>query len=1338
MKHLRMFRLLPIVVISLFSFVVNPLKAQTHTAKYVSMIANSGGYYEYLPQGYSSSTQSYPLIIFIHGIGELGDGGSLKLPLILKNGIPRVINQGLFPTSFTVNGQTHRFIVLSPQFKAWPSAADINNIITYATQHYRVNQSRIYVSGLSMGGGATWDFAATYPSRVAAIVPVCGASGPNTTKASAIANGKVQVWATHNDYDPTVPSAYTKNWVSYITQAGGSAKKTIWALSSHDAWTKTYSPSFEENYLNVYEWMLQYQKGETSVNQAPVANAGKDQNIFLPDSVLLNGAAADPDGNIVSYTWAKISGPAQGTIDHPNQAQTPVKNLSKGSYVFRLTVTDDKGTTATDDITVTVSQTMVAAATANEFSSYVPYNGIYSYGMNPGSYGSKWSGKNIYTLSSGSASAGVKGVGAKSFRIPLYNEFLTTWGLTSLVSDLEYIKSLGAGEITAFVGRPHSTNVLDTVFAGASTKSKVFKGMYEPVWLDAAQTQVNPNNTYAQYLYEVVKTYGQYVKFWEIVNEPDFTYSSGGWKGDTNPPASGSWFDHDPTAEDLYNLKAPVQYYIRLLRISWEVIKKLQPDDYVCTGGIGYRSFLDAILRNTDNPLDGSVTAEYPLKGGAYFDVLSFHNYPMFALKEWSYATGSFTYFRHSDAALRAYLSTKFNMDSVLGLYGYNGTTYPKKQFICTETGVSRIMNGDKWGSNEGQRNYMIKAHIASQKNGIRQTYWFQLGDQADPNEQFSQMGLYYYFGDKTPYNATPSDQGIALKTTSDLLYGKTYDAQRTAALKLPATADGAAFRDSAGNYTYVLWAKTNTDLSETATTAYSFPQEINESGSVVRKEWNFSQTLRDTTLSGSALELNASPSFFSVTAAPPPNQPPVANAGTDKTITLPANTIQLSGSGTDADGTIVSYAWSKLSGPAGESFSNDSLPNPELTGLVQGVYTLRFTVTDNQGGKGYDDLTVTVNAAANEPPTANAGADQTITLPLNSAILNGTGSDADGIISSFAWSQLTGPSQALIDSPSRATTLVGNLNKGIYQFELKITDNGGATVKDTVSITVNEAPNQTPLVSAGADQTITLPVNGVTLTGIASDTDGSILTYQWTKLSGPATGTIASPSAASTPVTGLTEGVYTFKLTVTDNKGATAGDEVVVTVKAAPLPANMAPVANAGKDETITLPVNKIQLSGTGTDKDGTVVSYSWSKIAGPESYQITSPTLAKTTVTGLAEGTYQFKLTVRDNLGAYGSDTVTVIVKPSAKGKSSATVYPNPATSTINVRIDAVTSKDYSTLRIYNSTGNIVYAEEFTRTQHTQTKQIDISGFEKGVYFVNVNADINTNLTIKFIKAD
>jgi hypothetical protein len=85
--------------------------------------------------------------------------------------------------------------------------------------------------------------------------------------------------------------------------------------------------------------------------------------------------------------------------------------------------------------------------------------------------------------------------------------------------------------------------------------------------------------------------------------------------------------------------------------------------------------------------------------------------------------------------------------------------------------------------------------------------------------------------------------------------------------------------------------------------------------------------------------------------------------------------------------------------------------------------------------------------------------------------------------------------------------------------------------------------------VSAGSDQSITLPANAVSLTGSGADTDGSIASYAWTKVSGPASGVIGSPSQASTQVTGLVQGTYIFQLTVTDNAGATASDDVMITV---------------------------------------------------------------------------------------------------------------------------------------------------------------------------------------------
>jgi hypothetical protein len=598
--------------------------------------------------------------------------------------------------------------------------------------------------------------------------------------------------------------------------------------------------------------------------------------------------------------------------------------------------------------------------TANSFSSYLPYNGIYRYGINQGYYGGNWTSQNTATLSMGNPSVGVKGVGVKTLRIPLYDDFLTNYGLPSLIPDFKYNVSLGGGDFTAFVGHPHSSHQLDTTFESAKEKSKVFKNLYLPIWLDSAKTKINPENTYAKYLHDVVKTYGVYIKFWEIVNEPDFTYGPGGWLGDFDPGNRSTWFNYNPTPEDLVNLRAPIFYYTRMLRISWEVIKTLSPNSYVCTGGIAYKSFLDALLRNTDNPVNGSITAEYPLKSGAYFDVLSFHSYPMYYLKSWNNAAGKNIFSRHSDAAVNAFLMIKNGLDSLLQFYGYDGKKYPQKQFICTETGVSRIMSGNDWGSNEGQRNFMIKAQVAAQRSGIKQLYWFQLGDQPNANEQFDRMGLFYYFGGSTPYNASVSDQGIALKTTSDLLYGKSYDAQRTAALQLPSTVDGTAFKDSSGNYVYVLWAKTNTDLSEKASSVYNFPSSLIKTNNLLRQEWNFSDADTSNVVSKTGVWLTGSPAFFTETSETA-NQNPKVDAGRDQMLLSSANSITLNGKAYDFDGSIVQYKWTKISGPTQANILFPSQLETVVKDLPRGTHIFRLTAIDKKGAVGIDDITVTL-----------------------------------------------------------------------------------------------------------------------------------------------------------------------------------------------------------------------------------------------------------------------------------------------------------------------------------------------------------------------------------------
>src|SRR6185312_2205036 len=273
--------------------------------------------------------------------------------------------------------------------------------------------------------------------------------------------------------------------------------------------------------------------------------------------------------------------------------------------------------------------------------------------------------------------------------------------------------------------------------------------------------------------------------------------------------------------------------------------------------------------------------------------------------------------------------------------------------------------------------------------------------------------------------------------------------------------------------------------------------------------------------------------------------------------------------------------------------------------------------------------MQIIVNPAENRPPAADAGNDQIITLPINTTNLFGNGYDIDGTIASYQWEKISGPSQFVIENNTSSSTTVKELTEGNYEFELTVTDDKGAIGKDTIMITVNPAKNINPSASAGSDQVITLPKNGVVLIGTATDPDGAISKYSWTKISGPVAENINTPDSILTVVNGLTEGTYQFELTVTDNKGAVAKDTVQVKVNEA---INIPPTANAGSDKLITLPINSVTLSGSGTDADGSIVSYQWTSISGSNSGAINNVNSASATLTNLLEGTYQFELKVTD----------------------------------------------------------------------------------------------------------
>lgn len=335
----------------------------------VSIVYDSKAYWEYLPVGYNpKDSAKYPLMVYIHGAGDYGYGTPADMKLVLRSGPVREISLGQFPDSFSVGGKSYGFIVITPQFYEQPNVNDIDSIINFCIATYKVDLSRIYLTGLSMGGAMTWEYAgnnAAFANRLAAILPVCGYAIPDSLRGRVIAASNLPVWATHNNLDPVAPVQWSIQQVAWINDAPAPnplAMLTILDSASHDAWTVTYNPTFTVNNLNVYEWMLSH----TRADQPPVVGIGRAQNITLPVSTaMLSGSASVTLGAIVTHTWTFVSGPTVPVIADSSYNVTNVSGLTAaGVYVFRFSATDNGNLTssATTQIIVAVAPLLTTGA----------------------------------------------------------------------------------------------------------------------------------------------------------------------------------------------------------------------------------------------------------------------------------------------------------------------------------------------------------------------------------------------------------------------------------------------------------------------------------------------------------------------------------------------------------------------------------------------------------------------------------------------------------------------------------------------------------------------------------------------------------------------------------------------------------------------------------------------------------------------------------------------------------------------------------------------------------------------------------------------------------------
>jgi predicted peptidase len=198
-------------------------------------------YLLYLPSGYDAdSSQRWPLILFLHGSGERGS----DLELVKLYGIPKNLEMG----------DDLPFIVVSPQCPAdshWTLHIEaLNALLDDVIARTRVDEDRVYLTGLSMGGAGTWMLAGAYPHRFAAIAPICGRIVP----LPLVRLKNLPIWAFHGDADEVVPVSETTRTVDAIKALGGNVQSTIYPGVGHNSWTQTY------NNPELYAWFLRQKR----------------------------------------------------------------------------------------------------------------------------------------------------------------------------------------------------------------------------------------------------------------------------------------------------------------------------------------------------------------------------------------------------------------------------------------------------------------------------------------------------------------------------------------------------------------------------------------------------------------------------------------------------------------------------------------------------------------------------------------------------------------------------------------------------------------------------------------------------------------------------------------------------------------------------------------------------------------------------------------------------------------------------------------------------------------------------------------------------------------------
>ncbi|MBI4868721.1 MAG: PKD domain-containing protein [Candidatus Wallbacteria bacterium] len=1085
-------------------------------------------------------------------------------------------------------------------------------------------------------------FEVTGGTPPAANSPPAANAGPDLTVTpgvSAALNGT----ATDADGDPL-----TYSWAVTTQPVGGNA-----VLSNAFAAAASFSANQSGSY--VVTLTVTDGRGGTGidtagilVNTAPIANAGTDRGLDLPQGssivVTLSGTGTDPDGGgITAYQWSRAGGTGPSvTLSTPTSPTTTLQVSVEGTYTFQLQVTDVLGATGSASVTLTVTKRGAPTANAGADQSFVIQAGSGISVQLSGS-GTDPDGDAI-TAYSWTRAGGTGPEVTLSDAAAATPTFVTatagTYTFSLRVTDARGETSSNQANVTITI----AVNRPPVADAGTNQSRQVQEG--ETIGVTLSGSGTDPDGD-AITVYDWSRAGGSGPAV--VLADPSSPSPS------FVPTVSGTYTFSLVVSDARGGVSTNTATVTADITVNRRPLTDAGPNQSVFINESG--SVFVALSGSASDP-DGDAIATYAWTrdGGTG---------PAVVLSNPSSRAPNFT---ATEAGTYIFALTATD--------GRGGTSLASQVTITVGTRFAPLADAGRDRRvtlRQGQSATVTLTGSGADPDGdpIVGYSWTRAGGSgppvnldnplaATPSFVTAGAGTYAFtlaVTDNTGSRST-NDPIVVITVDQDTPPVANAGSGRTLILSpggtVSVTLSGSGSDPDGDPIVAYLWTRAGgTGPAITLQGADSASPSFTTSATGT---YIFSLVVTDAT-GGSSVN------SAQVTVTVNPDQLPAAVAGPDKTVVLGlggAVRVQLSGSGSDPDGdAIAGYFWQRSGGTGPTvSLSDDRSAAPTFFAVTAGTYVFSLTVTDSRGGVSNNLSLVTVSVVAGQRPVASAGANQTVIVNEGSATLvelSGGGVDPEGRpIVRYSWTRTggTGPDVTLSDPTirnPRFTVVIA----GTYSFGLTVFNDIDGASANAAIVTVTAGLNRLPQASVGPAQTVFLPTGGsvtVTLSGSASDPDGDAITgYSWTRSGGTGPAVTLSDPAATSPTFVVDQpGTYVFALEVTDARGGRSSNAALSSVA---IEQNGRPAANAGPDQVVVLQEEStalVTLAGSGSDPESSgALTYLWTRAGGTgPAVTLSSATTAAPSFTVSEPGSYLFGLTVTDARGAPSTNAASVTI--------------------------------------------------------------------------------------------